>query len=522
MASPTRPKPSRSRRQPAVFVALVAVAIAVFAGATLFVVRAQVDAVFAAADKKLQAIGGLRLAELEAWRIERLDDGRAASGSPFISAAIEDWRTGGGTGALSGEIEDQLRLTLEAGPYENVLLVALDGRLLAAARPDHAIVGPETRALVERVTAPGASSALNDVDCLDEGGHVHVDVAAAIRDRAGDPVAALILRSDPAMSLDTRLLAWPTESPSGETLLVRRDGDRVVFLSIPRLAGDRRPVGIDLAQVDVPAVQAVLGRTGRFEGRDYRGVAVLADLRPVPGTAWYLVNKMDLAEVAGEAWWSGGLVLLLAVLTAVLAGSLAALLYVSGRRNILGRLHDAQQERTAVVRHFDRLFALARDVFLLLDPSGRIVEANVAAEALYGYRRDELLGMTVSELRAPESRATLERDWAAAASAAGVQFQTTHMRRDGTPVQVEVSSSVLEIDGQPYRQSIIRDITERKAAESALNEQLDELRRWNALALGREGRVLALKAEVNELLGALGRPPRYEESPSDPGGLDRD
>lgn len=516
----SRHRPSHPRRQPAVFVALVALAVAAFAGATYYVVRAQVDAVYAAADRNLQAIGELRLAELEAWLNERLDDGRAAAASPFIAAAMEGWWTGGRTGAQSVEIENQLRVTLEAGPYENVLLVGLDGRLLAAARQGHAIVGSATRALAKRVTVPGASSALTDVASLDVGGHMHIDVAAAIRDHAGDPVAVLILRSDPAMSLDARLLAWPIENPSGETLLVRRDGDRVVYLSIPRLAGDRRPVGIHLAQVDAPVVQAALGRTGRSEGPDYRGVAVLADLRPVPGTAWYLVNKMDLAEVAAEAWWRGGLTLLLAVLSALLVGSLAALLYVSQRRRILGRLHDAQQERTAAVRHFERLFALAHDAFLLLEPSGRIVEANTAAENLYGFSRDELLGMAVSELRAPETRALLERDWAAAAGATGVQFQTTHLRRDGTPVQVDVSSSVLEIDGEPYRQKIIRDITERKTAEAALNQQLDELRRWNALALGREGRILALKAEINELLGALGRPPRYDEHLPDAGETD--
>ncbi|MDP2350666.1 MAG: PAS domain S-box protein, partial [Chloroflexota bacterium] len=110
----------------------------------------------------------------------------------------------------------------------------------------------------------------------------------------------------------------------------------------------------------------------------------------------------------------------------------------------------------------------------------------------------------------------------AAASARGTTFETTHTRRDGTPVPVEISSSVLEIDGQQYRQSMIRDITDRKAAETALNQQLHELRRWNALTLGREGRVLALKGEVNELLDALGRPPRYEEDPLGQGGVGRD
>jgi len=192
------------------------------------------------------------------------------------------------------------------------------------------------------------------------------------------------------------------------------------------------------------------------------------------------------------------------------------LLFLVRQRVILHRLYEAERQRTAAVRHFDRLFALARDAFLLLDPSGRIVEANVAAEAMYGYSRDELLTLAATDLRVPEAMATVERDRAASASAGGALYETVHRRRDGTSFPVEISSRVLEIEGQPYRQSTIRDITERNAAGAALTEQVDELRRWNALALGREARVLALKREVNELLGALGRPPRYDPDPADP------
>ncbi len=524
MVSPDRPERRRSHRQPPGLLALVAVAVAgaVLLGATYFVARAQVDAVFAAQDEELRAIGELRVTQVTAWRAERLADVEATAGSPFFAAAVADWQADGGTEALRWGIMDQLRLTLGADHYENVLLMTPDGRLLAAASPDHANVGPDTRRLVERVTAAGASPALGDVDYWDESGHPHVEAAAAVRDRAGDVTAVLVLRSDPSVTLYPSLVVWPTGSPSGETLLVRRRGDLVVFLSVPRLAGGSRPDAVELTRQDVPAVQAVLGRTGRFEGRDYRGVEVLADMRPVPGTAWYLVNKTDLAEVTAEARWSAGLILLLALLTVILVGSLAAQVARLRRRSILGQLHEAEQQRTAAVRHFDRLFALARDAFLLVDPSGRIVEANVAAEALYGYSRDELMALNLGELRTPETRTTMKSDWTAAASATGTGFETTHTRRDGTQVQVEVSSSVLEIDGQPYRQSIIRDITDRKAAEAALNEQVEELRRWSALTLGREGRVLDLKHEVNELLGALGRPPRYGEDPSDPGGVDHD
>ncbi len=51
--------------------------------------------------------------------------------------------------------------------------------------------------------------------------------------------------------------------------------------------------------------------------------------------------------------------------------------------------------------------------------------------------------------------------------------------------------------------------TKRKQAELQLNEQLEELRRWQTVTLGREMRILDLKREINDLLIAAGQPPRY-------------
>ena len=55
----------------------------------------------------------------------------------------------------------------------------------------------------------------------------------------------------------------------------------------------------------------------------------------------------------------------------------------------------------------------------------------------------------------------------------------------------------------------MRDITERKLAEAKLAEQFEELRRFNAIMMDRERRILEVKQEVNELLESIGKPPRY-------------
>lgn len=127
-------------------------------------------------------------------------------------------------------------------------------------------------------------------------------------------------------------------------------------------------------------------------------------------------------------------------------------------------------KRHAVVRE------QSRDALLTVRASdGRILVANPAAEELYGFNNEELLGLTVGELRADcASGSTAE--YMARAAAGGVLFETVHRRKDGTPVPVEVSSRAAAIGGEPMLFWSIRDITGRKRAEEALRESEEKFR----------------------------------------------
>lgn len=70
--------------------------------------------------------------------------------------------------------------------------------------------------------------------------------------------------------------------------------------------------------------------------------------------------------------------------------------------------------------------------------------------------------------------------------------------------------SVRDASGTPIGWATVsRDITEGKQTQEKMAEQLDELRHWQQAMIGREGRIIRVKQEVNELLAQLGQPPRY-------------
>lgn len=111
---------------------------------------------------------------------------------------------------------------------------------------------------------------------------------------------------------------------------------------------------------------------------------------------------------------------------------------------------------------------------------GSIVEANDTGCARLGYTREELLGMTVEQLEAPEAKG-VESASVVARLRAGetVVFESVHRARGGRDIQVEVSSRVFDLDGASLALSICRDITERKRAGDELRHANEELARQN-------------------------------------------
>lgn len=216
---------------------------------------------------------------------------------------------------------------------------------------------------------------------------------------------------------------------------------------------------------------------------------------------WIFASDTALQALVGDptAWARVGMfkgLLFVAVTALLLYGLLIHLLKTTG------------EARQALAAHYATLIEQARDIVLLIDPDGRIVEANRAAEAAYGYRHAELLGITVDDLRVPDSQPDMQRQWAAAASTEGVLFETRHRHRDGRVFPVEVSSRAIEIEGKLYRQSFIRDITERKQAQFASEAMRNQLQATlDALPdllfeVDAEGRIFSYHSYRSDLLAA--------------------
>ncbi len=146
---------------------------------------------------------------------------------------------------------------------------------------------------------------------------------------------------------------------------------------------------------------------------------------------------------------------------------------------------------------------------LLYDPeSFQILAVNQAALDLHGYTRDELLAMTVGEIRPPEDLPRFQKHLRA--TAAGQRISSglwRHRRKDGTDVLVEVSAAEMLLMGRTVRLAAIQDVTDRERMRVALRDS--EARKTAILnavqdavvASDLEGRIVEFNPAAERMFG---------------------
>lgn len=117
------------------------------------------------------------------------------------------------------------------------------------------------------------------------------------------------------------------------------------------------------------------------------------------------------------------------------------------------------------------VFENAGDVIFIHDEKGRILAANHPAVERLGHSHAELMTMTVGQIDSPEERLYAQERTQRLMEWGHLSFETVHQCKDGSFIPTEVSAQRIVWDGQPVVMSICRDITKRKQAEAALEEE---------------------------------------------------
>jgi PAS domain S-box-containing protein len=171
---------------------------------------------------------------------------------------------------------------------------------------------------------------------------------------------------------------------------------------------------------------------------------------------------------------------------------------------------QALRESESVLR---ALIYSSPDLIWLKDPDGKYLACNSRFERLYGATEADIVGKTDYDFVASELADFFRAKDRAAMAAGGpcINEEALTFSDDGhTEIVETIKTPLFNTDGGVVRVlGCARDVTERNRSTAALAAQLDELRRWQDVLLGREMRQLELKREINAMLKAQGEPPRY-------------
>jgi diguanylate cyclase (GGDEF)-like protein/PAS domain S-box-containing protein len=145
------------------------------------------------------------------------------------------------------------------------------------------------------------------------------------------------------------------------------------------------------------------------------------------------------------------------------------------------RLEQMVAERTGELEESRRLMqsitGAAQDAIVMIDEAACATYWNEAAERLFGYRREAVLGEHLYALIAPEASRDAYRQTfghfiqAGEGERLGKTTELTARRADGSEIPIEISLSAVRVGGRWHGIGIMRDVSERKRMEELLRAQ---------------------------------------------------
>ncbi len=172
---------------------------------------------------------------------------------------------------------------------------------------------------------------------------------------------------------------------------------------------------------------------------------------------------------------------------ATVLGATAAGLALTGAAFLLVRRNLAQKQRT--MRKIAASEALkaaildtALDCIVTCDQDGLIVEFNPAAERTFGHFRADVVGKVMSDIIVPPAYRARHRQGMARiletgkSRVLGKRMEMSGLRSDGSEFPVEFTVTRIDVEGPPKFTAYLRDITERKRAEAALQASEERFR----------------------------------------------
>ncbi|MBI5583371.1 MAG: PAS domain S-box protein, partial [Deltaproteobacteria bacterium] len=428
---------------------------------------------------RLQAIADLKTRQIADWLKERQGDAEFVLTSRSWAENYHRWRDRGEV-ASRDRLLSRLEEYRKYNAFQSVLLLDEQGKCLWCSEGEPPEIDSLLSAIARQASALGRIIRLGPY--RDGAGRLHLDYAAPLPALNGRPSPVVVLHLDPQSHLVPILQNWPVPSTSSETLLFRRDGDKILFLNeLRHQAAAPLKLRLPLEEKNLLAARLLRGeiKLGHpAKGVDYRGVPVLGVIRAVPGTNWFLVAKLDRAEVYSEAM-GDALWIALAGLLALFVAAAGAFLYRQRQELAFSqREHRVQAEKLRALQLLEVIADGSTDAIFVKDAEGRYLLFNREAARVTGRAPEQVLGRDDRTIFPPDQAELIRaNDQRVMADDRVVTFQEDLNTIDGEASFWATKGPIHDADARVVGIfGISRDITDLQRATKNLQENEEKYR----------------------------------------------
>ncbi|MND58859.1 Aerobic respiration control sensor protein ArcB [compost metagenome] len=341
--------------------------------------------------------------------------------------------------------------------------------------PGAGVMNATLRDALARVTA---GKVLRVGPYLDELGQPRLDFLAPLATAAG-PAPVIVLQISGSHWINQILKPWPIPDSSGEATLFRQRADQVQYLSDLRYRPDSAlRLHLPLHHDTLLAAQYLRLDAGQrgprvLSGKDYRDMAAFGVVYPVEGTDWYLLAKIDKAELNQasfkESIWIG----LISLLVLFVTNAGIILLRQHTRLLMTEQVRHSQAQRLQALQLLSAIADSSEDAIFAKDKEGRYILFNRAASQFVGKPAAEMLGQDDMAIFPPEQAKMLMEAGRRVIENNRVQTEEEYLTLPcGDRVFLATKGPLQDNDGQVIGIfGISRDITGFKRAEADLRER---------------------------------------------------
>jgi len=135
-----------------------------------------------------------------------------------------------------------------------------------------------------------------------------------------------------------------------------------------------------------------------------------------------------------------------------------------------GMVEDRTKDLNKSEQWHRSLFENATDGIIILDKNGVIVNVNEKACEMHGFSREALVGTHIKLLEDDKNTGKMMERMRRILGGESLVFETKHNRKDGAPIDLEISAKAITIGDELFVQSFYRDITEKKKLQEHLSQ----------------------------------------------------